>query len=514
MVSAHQTEAALSKKVIGNLVTWDQARGFEDIKTNIDVFSEVSVHWYTTDASGKILPYLDWAGKSYVDPTIISYLRANNVLVTASIENIRNGDWDGPMISRIINSSTLATAHINNIVSLAVNNNFDGVDIDYEYLQATDRAAFSSFIQNLAGALHAQNKILAVNVFAKTSEPGGWDSPQAQDWSVIGEAADEVRIMTYGYSWSASPAGPLAPINWVGDVLSFATTVISPDKIIHGIPTYGNDWPNGSAGTEYMWDQLMSLATNHNSLINWDATSMSPWFQYTSSGIQHKAWFENASSTDAKLSLTNQNNLGGVFIWRVAGEDPMTWSVLRSRFSSPVVLPTADIKVNGSDSSITIPFNSSAILSWISGNATSCSVLPGGWTDLSSSGISTGNLSTSTTYSIICSNSSGSTMDSVTVNVLTPPVIDTESPTISIVEPIEGTVVSNRQKITATAIDNVGVAKVVFYLDGVSIATDTFAPYTTNLITNKLSSGNHIVRAVAHDVAGNSASSQIIVYKR
>ena len=115
-------------------------------------------------------------------------------------------------------------------MNLAAAGGYDGIDLDYENLRASDRAAFTSFVQHLAGALHAQGKLLTVNVYAKTSEPGTWDGPQAQDWWAIGQAADQVRIMTYEYSWSTSPPGPIAPVNWVNDVIGYATSQIPPGK--------------------------------------------------------------------------------------------------------------------------------------------------------------------------------------------------------------------------------------------------------------------------------------------
>lgn len=89
--------------------------------------------------------------------------------------------------------------------------------------------------------------------------------------------------------------------------------------------------------------------------------------------------------------------------------------------------PTADIKANNSDNPPAIPFNSAATLTWTSTNATSCTVNPGGFTGISSRGTTTGNLTTTTAYSIQCTGSGGTTnpADSVTVTVgvATPPTV-------------------------------------------------------------------------------------------
>ncbi len=69
--------------------------------------------------------------------------------------------------------------------------------------------------------------------------------------------------------------------------------------------------------------------------------------------------------------------------------------------------PTVDIKANGSDGPIIVPVNTSATISWASSGAASCTVSPGGWTGLSNSGVSTGPLASSQTYTITCTGPQG-----------------------------------------------------------------------------------------------------------
>ena len=87
-------------------------------------------------------------------------------------------------------------------------------------------------------------------------------------------------------------------------------------------------------------------------------------------------------------------------------------------FTTECPLPTVDIKVNASDGPITIEYDNSATLTWVSGYADSCSA-SGSWSgDKSLLGSeSTGNLTSGKTYTITCVNPSGSASDSVIVNV-------------------------------------------------------------------------------------------------
>jgi hypothetical protein len=77
---------------------------------------------------------------------------------------------------------------------------------------------------------------------------------------------------------------------------------------------------------------------------------------------------------------------------------------------------TADIKVNGSDSAITVSYNTGATLTWTSSGATSCTVTPGSYTGTSGSQ-STGNLTATQNYVLTCTNGSTTATDAVAVNV-------------------------------------------------------------------------------------------------
>ncbi len=87
--------------------------------------------------------------------------------------------------------------------------------------------------------------------------------------------------------------------------------------------------------------------------------------------------------------------------------------------STTATPPTVIIQANGSSGSISISSGSSAVISWTSTNADSCSISPTGWTGASGSQ-STGNLTTNKTYTITCAGPAGSASNSVTINAVQP----------------------------------------------------------------------------------------------
>lgn len=96
---------------------------------------------------------------------------------------------------------------------------------------------------------------------------------------------------------------------------------------------------------------------------------------------------------------------------------------------------------------------------------------------------------------------------SAAITMKTPPAStttgDTTAPTVAITAPANNASVSGTVAITATASDNVGVAKVEVRVDGALKATLTSSPYTYSWNTSGLTGGHTIdVRAV--DAAGNA----------
>jgi spore germination protein len=161
-------------------------------------------------------------------------------------------------------------------------------------------------------------------VHPKVSNAGYDERNMAQDFRAIGAAADEVRVMTYDYSWDTSPPGPVAPARWVERVIAWTVTQIPPEKVVLGIDLLGYNW-SGGRGVTIGHQRAQSLAEAHGATIRRSADG-SPSFTYRdSSGERHEVWWEDARSVRNKLGLVAEYGLGGVFFWRLGGEDSNVW---------------------------------------------------------------------------------------------------------------------------------------------------------------------------------------------
>ncbi|HEY0140183.1 MAG TPA: Ig-like domain-containing protein [Thermoanaerobaculia bacterium] len=87
---------------------------------------------------------------------------------------------------------------------------------------------------------------------------------------------------------------------------------------------------------------------------------------------------------------------------------------------------------------------------------------------------------------------------------------DTTAPTTSITAPANAATVSATVNVTANATDNVGVARVEFFLDGALQSTDTSAPYAWSWVTTTATNGTHSLTTKAYDAANNAGTSAAV----
>jgi spore germination protein YaaH len=104
------------------------------------------------------------------------------------------------------------------------------------------------------------------------------------------------------------------------------------NRIALGVPTYGYDWRSGAHGVSLQWADVNALARAHRATPKWDTASSSPWLRYRDDhGREHTVWYENARSLGVKLDLARRAGVTRIVLWRLGGEDPAIWPVLRGQ---------------------------------------------------------------------------------------------------------------------------------------------------------------------------------------
>jgi len=307
--------------------SFDAEHARASFEANKDILDEVSPFWYTTRPhDGSLVP-----DKGARDQGLVEAAHAAEVLVIPTIHNVTENH--GAIVA-LLRDPARRSQHVAAIAAEVRAYNYDGIDIDYETLAPEMRAPYSAFMQELSQALHAEGKLLTVAVHAKTSDYGGWGG--FQDWVLLGQICDRVRIMTYDYSWRGSGPGPIAPMSWVAAVGEYARSVMPAEKVQIGIPFYGYNWGEGENAVAQTWTGIQELINAYQPTVHLAARDGSgpieeSWFTYRKNGKRRTVWFADHRSLEAKLDLVEQQDLAGIAIWRLGNEDPQNWEVVRKR---------------------------------------------------------------------------------------------------------------------------------------------------------------------------------------
>jgi spore germination protein len=232
---------------------------------------------------------------------------------------------------------------IDNLVDLVEENDWDGIHIDFEAINADDADLVTKFQEELSERLWEKDRMVTQAVVARVSDAGSvWGG--AYDYPELANYNDLIVIMAYDFTPVASiTPGPVAPANWVQSVAAYASSRIPKEKVLLGVPFYGYDWtldeddPERATGNAraMRFDHTMALNEFDDIEFDWHDTYQSPWATYTDDDDQkHEVWFENVDSLRHKLDIMINYDLAGMAAWRLGQEDPAVWDVI-AQISTP-----------------------------------------------------------------------------------------------------------------------------------------------------------------------------------
>lgn len=248
-----------------------------------------------------------------------------------------DGNFNNQLIHSVVNNEEYTNRLIQNLLEVMAEKGYQGVDIDFEYILAEDRDAFSAFVRQVADTMRAAGYHTSVALAPKTSADQIGLLYQGKDYRALGEAADHVLLMTYEWGYTYGPPMAVAPVNQVRRVVEYALTEIPASKIDLGIPNYGYDWPlpyeRGITKAATINNvQAVRIAVEQGAEIMFDNVAESPFFRYTSDGIAHEVWFEDVRSLQAKFNLIRDYNLRGCGYWQIMQWFRANWLLLQNQF--------------------------------------------------------------------------------------------------------------------------------------------------------------------------------------
>lgn len=360
------------KVVYGFLPYWtlDEANIRHPLVTHLAYFGvdyDTSGHILTRTEEGFIEPgYRHLSGEQ-----LSKILRQNKSSGGKTILVLRAMTTE--IIENIVNNKTKSLIAVEETLELAKAKNFDGINIDFEYVgtpSTQTKKNFSSFVAQLSSAckLAIPGCVISIDVFADSATKDRiWDFPS------INPHVDHIIVMAYDFfRASSSQAGPVSPLRGscsrsktpicldydISQSMADMSRILPTSKVILGVPFYGYQWQTagrnflantydgtGHIATYKRVQELLAVKNSPNPLhrnekvkgieTHWDEETLTPRlvFQDQQNDIQ-QIYYEDTRSLSLKYDLVNQSGLGGIAIWALGYEGNYTspWQLIQAKF--------------------------------------------------------------------------------------------------------------------------------------------------------------------------------------
>lgn len=234
--------------------------------------------------------------------------------------------------SKILNNYSEREKMIEEIVNLAVKYQLDGINVDFENMNMSDKDVFSRFIIELAPRLREYGIVTSVDV---TAPDGSENWSLCYDRDLIANEADYIVFMAYDqYGIFSTTPGTTAGSDWVeANIKKFiGQEAVSKEKIILGMPLYTRLWKTDADG------KSTSSIINMNQIDTklpsdvaktWDEDKKQYYVEYNSGNYKYQIWIEDETSIREKLNLINQYELAGGAFWEKDRETEDIWNIAK-----------------------------------------------------------------------------------------------------------------------------------------------------------------------------------------
>ena len=338
---------ALSKVVFGFLPYWEYTAGAHS-NIHYNLLTHIAVFNFEASSTGAITNPSGWP---WTDVINAAHNEGTKVIMAVT-------NFSASEIHTLLTNNTSKNNLFNNIKNTISTYQLDGVNIDFEGLNISDRGSvLNNFMSDLTNYIHTNLPGKEVSFDGPAVNWGGWNLDQ------LTQSVDFLFIMAYDYngSWSTT-TGAVSPLIHPAGGISVTQSLDNdysvpisntPEKLILGVPYYGKHWKTttssaGSTITSYVGSTFYKTAVidaaNHGGFI-WDTNSQTPWYRWNA-GEWNQTWQDNEESIDKKYDLALNKNLGGIGIWALNydGNRSELWNLIDTKFNGLLGLDDFFIK--------------------------------------------------------------------------------------------------------------------------------------------------------------------------
>ncbi|MCI9022088.1 MAG: glycosyl hydrolase family 18 [Eubacterium sp.] len=294
----------------------------------------ISPTWfYLNDNDGNIA---NLASADYV-----KYCHDKGIEVWGLVSNLENQEVS---TTEVLTHTSKRENLENQIIAAAIQYDLDGINVDFEALEAAVGEGFIQFIRELSLKCDGNGIVLSVDNYVSSEYTKFYDR---EEQAVF---ADYLIVMAYDEHYAGSKeSGSVASIGFVtkgaDDILA---ENVPSEQVILGMPFYTRVWAEKpkesdgddaeSASDDYVPYELSSEACGMLSAqrlmeVNgaektWLEDMGQYYTEYVNNNITYKIWFEDVRSIEEKLKVMDSHEFAGAAFWKLGLEDSTVWDTV------------------------------------------------------------------------------------------------------------------------------------------------------------------------------------------
>ena len=265
---------------------------------------------------------------SLADADYVKTAHANDLEVWALIDNFS----EQVDTTKVLSSTASREKITNQLIASAIQNGFEGINVDFETIPEDAADGYIQFIRELSVKCRKNGIVLSID------DPVPKPFTAHYNRKEQGIVADYVIIMGYDEHYVGSEeAGSVASMPFVKAGITETIAEVPAEKVINAVPFYTRLWKittNKNGSTELSseaigMDQADESLANNGVEAAWDEGTMQDYAEFTGGdGNNYKIWLENEKSIEEKAKLVKEYNLGGIAAWKLGFERASIWDVI------------------------------------------------------------------------------------------------------------------------------------------------------------------------------------------